>query len=84
MIVTDTASCSDIVYGLLTLAGFSYAPQLADLPDQKLWRIDTQADYGPFATTARGRVDLERVRRNWEDILRVTASIHTGAVRAHM
>ncbi|MFI6182986.1 Tn3 family transposase [Nonomuraea sp. NPDC051191] len=34
MIVTDTASYSDIVYGLLTLAGFSYAPQLADLPDQ--------------------------------------------------
>ncbi len=23
------------------------------------------------------------MRRNWEDILRVTASIHTGAVRAH-
>ncbi|MFD4190516.1 Tn3 family transposase [Amycolatopsis thermoflava] len=83
MIVTDTASYSDIVFGLLTLAGFSYAPQLADLPDQKLWRINTRADYGPFATAARGRIDLERVRRNWEDILRVTASIHTGAVRAH-
>jgi hypothetical protein len=25
---------------LLTLAGFAYAPQLADLPDQKMWRID--------------------------------------------
>ncbi len=83
MIVTDTASYSDIVFGLLTLAGFTYAPQLADLPDQKLWRIDTKADYGPFATAARGRIDLDRVRRNWEDILRVTASIHTGAVRAH-
>ena len=83
MIVTDTASYSDIVFGLLTLAGFTYAPQLADLPDQKLWRIDTKADYGPFSTAARGRIDLERVRRHWEDILRVTASIHTGAVRAH-
>ncbi|MGW3473635.1 Tn3 family transposase [Saccharopolyspora sp. NPDC000995] len=83
MIVTDTASYSDIVFGLLTLAGFSYAPQLADLPDQKLWRINTKADYGPFATAARGRIDLGKVRRNWEDILRVTASIHTGAVRAH-
>ncbi|EXU64948.1 transposase [Streptomyces sp. PRh5] len=30
MIVTDTASYSDIVFGLLTLAGFAYAPQLAD------------------------------------------------------
>ncbi|GGQ91223.1 hypothetical protein GCM10010195_53900 [Kitasatospora griseola] len=30
--VDDTASYSDIVFGLLTLAGFAYAPQLADLP----------------------------------------------------
>ncbi|GAA1027186.1 hypothetical protein GCM10009565_48170 [Amycolatopsis albidoflavus] len=35
-IVTDTASYSDIVFGLLPLAGWTYAPQLADLPDQKL------------------------------------------------
>jgi TnpA family transposase len=68
MIVTDTASYSDIVFGLLTLAGFTYAPQLTDLPDQKLWRIDTKADYGPFNTAARGRIDLDRVRRNWDDI----------------
>jgi TnpA family transposase len=26
MIVTDAASCSDIVFGLLNLAGFTYAP----------------------------------------------------------
>lgn len=82
-IVTDTASYSDIVFGLLTLAGWTYAPQLADLPDQKLWRVDARADYGPFNQAARGRVDLERVARHWEDILRVIASIHTGAVRAH-
>lgn len=83
MIVTDTASYSDIVFGLLTLAGYTYAPQLADLPDQKLWCIDTRADYGPFTTAARGRIDLDRIRRHWDDILRVIASIHTGAVRAH-
>ena len=82
-VVTDTASYSDIVYGLLTLTGFNYAPQLADLPDQKLWRIDTRADYGPFNAVARGRVDIAKIERNWGDICRVVASIHTGAVRAH-
>nr|WP_234439654.1 MULTISPECIES: Tn3 family transposase [Streptomyces] len=50
MIVTDTASYSGIVFGLLTLAGFAYAPQLADLPDQKMWRIDRAADYGASRT----------------------------------
>ncbi|EST31538.1 Tn3 family transposase [Streptomyces niveus] len=83
MIVTDTASYSDIVFGLLTLAGFAYAPQLADLPDQKMWRIDRSADYGAFQDAARGRVDLARIERYWEDILRIIGSIHTGAVRAY-
>ncbi|MEV6940839.1 Tn3 family transposase [Streptomyces sp. NPDC051172] len=82
-IVTDTASYSDIVFGLLTLAGFAYAPQLADLPDQKMWRIDRTADYGAFQEAARGRVDLARIERQWEDILRIIGSIHTGAVRAY-
>ena len=53
MIVTDTASYSDIVFGLLSLAGFTYAPQLADLPDQKMWRVDHPADYGAFRDAAR-------------------------------
>ena len=82
-IVTDTASYSDIVFGLLTLAGFAYAPQLADLPDQKMWRIDRTADYGAFQEAARGRVDLARIERQWEDILRIIGSVHTGAVRAY-
>ncbi|MFI6527386.1 Tn3 family transposase [Streptomyces uncialis] len=83
MTVTDTASYSDIVFGLLTLAGFAYAPQLADLPDQKMWRIDRTADYGAFQEAARDRVDLARIERHWEDILRIIGSIHTGAVRAY-
>lgn len=33
MIVMDTASYSHIIFGLLTLAGFTYAPKLADLSD---------------------------------------------------
>ncbi len=83
MIVTDTASYSDIVFGLLPLAGFAYAPQFADLPDQKMWRIDRTAEYGAFQDAARGRVDLARIERHWEDILRIIGSIHTGAVRAY-
>jgi TnpA family transposase len=55
MVVTDTASYSDIVFGLLTLAGYTYAPQLADLPYRKMWRIDRAADYGPSRLSHDGR-----------------------------
>jgi TnpA family transposase len=83
IVVTDTGSYSDVVFGLLELLGISYRPALADLPDQKGWRINPGADYGPLNTFARGKIDLRRVRRNWEDMLRVVASIYTGTVRAY-
>ncbi len=56
---------------------------MADLPDQKGWRIKGDAGYGPLSTFARGKVDIGKIRRNWEDILRVVASIYTGTVRAY-
>jgi TnpA family transposase len=83
IVVSDTGSYSDLVFGLLELLGISYRPALADLPDQKGWRIRPEADYGPLNTFARGRIDLEKIRRNWDDILRVVASIYTGTVRAY-
>ncbi len=48
-----------------------------------MWRIDRAADYGAFQDAARSRVDLARIERHWEDILRIIGSIHTGAVRAY-
>src|SRR5580704_2866293 len=83
MIVSDSGSYSDIAFGLLQLLGFAYRPEFADLPDSKLWRINLAADYGPLNAAARGRVDLDRIRRHYPDILRLVASIHTGAVSAH-
>jgi TnpA family transposase len=83
VIVGDTGSYSDMVFALLRLLGFDYRPQLADLPDAKLWRIDLAAHYGALDDAARGRIDLDRVRLNWGDICRLVASVHTGAVSAH-
>ena len=82
-LVTDTGSYSDSVFGILAMAGRLYAPQLADIPGQKLWRIDRRADYSPFDTAARGQIEIEKIRRHWPDMIRVVASIHAGAVRAH-
>jgi TnpA family transposase len=83
IVVSDNGSYSDLVFGLLELLSISYRPALADLPDQKGWRIKPDAGYGPLSTFARGKIDLGKIRRNWEDILRVVASIYTGTVRAY-
>jgi TnpA family transposase len=82
VLISDTGSYTDMVFGLLKLLGVAYRPELADLPDQKLWRINPSADYGMLDGTARGRIDLGRVRQHWPDILRMVASVHSGAVSA--
>jgi TnpA family transposase len=61
VIVSDTGSYCDIAFGLLQLLGFAYRPELAYLPDAKLWRIDLAADYGPVNAAARGQIDLGRI-----------------------
>lgn len=80
VIVTDTGSYSDLVFGLAHLTDKEYRPALADLPDQKLWRIDRDADYGALNQLARGRLDLDKVRAWWPEILRLVGSMYTGQV----
>ncbi|MEO3863255.1 Tn3 family transposase [Acrocarpospora sp. B8E8] len=77
VLITDTGSYSDLVFGIAQLMGIEYRPALADLPDQKGWRTKTDADYGPLDTFARGKLDLGKVRRHWPEILRLIASIYT-------
>lgn len=52
-IITDTGSYSDIVFGLVHLIGKKYRPQLANLPDQRLWRFDRAPTTG-LSTRPRG------------------------------
>jgi TnpA family transposase len=83
VVVTDTASYSDIVFGLFHLLGYQFAPRIADLSDTRFWRIDAHADYGPLNAIARSRIDLGWIERCWPDMLRVAGSLATGAVRAY-
>jgi TnpA family transposase len=46
MVSTDTAGASEIVFALTWALGYRWAPRLADLPDQRLWRIDREAATG--------------------------------------
>ncbi|MEG8184604.1 transposase [Nocardia terpenica] len=81
-IITDSGSYSDIVFDILHLLNRKYRPQLANLPDQRLWRIDPAADYGPLDKAARGRIDLDKIVEHWEDMCRVAVSMHRGEVSA--
>jgi hypothetical protein len=48
VLVTDTCSYSDVVFGLVHLLGMQYRPALADIPDQKGWRAQ-DVGYGALS-----------------------------------
>ncbi|WP_328786155.1 Tn3 family transposase [Streptomyces sp. NBC_00273] len=82
-VVTDTASYSDIVFGLFVICGYQFSPRIADISDARLWRTHASADYGPLQDISRHTVRLDRIRAHWGDMLRVAGSLTLGEVRGH-
>ncbi len=81
-VMTDTASYSDVIFGLFTLLGYQFSPRLADIGDARFWRTDKAADYGPLDGLARNTVNTSLITRNWDDLLRVAGSLKLGTVSA--
>lgn len=81
-IMTDTGAYSDVVFGLFRLLGYRFCPRLADIGGTRFWRIDVQADYGELNALARQRVNLDRITRHWDDVLRLIGSLKLGMVPA--
>ncbi len=82
-LVTDSASYSDIVFGLFMLLGYRFSPRLADLGETRFYRINSSANYGPLNAIARYRINTDLIARNWDDLLRVAGSLKLGFVSAH-
>lgn len=86
-VITDTASYSDIVFGLFAVCGYQFSPRIADIGDTRLWRIPAakgpQPSYGRFDELGRHLLRLDVVRREWDTMLRVAGSLTTGKLRAY-
>ncbi|QKV96984.1 Tn3 family transposase [Streptomyces sp. NA02950] len=82
-VITDTASYSDVVFGLFAICGYQFSPRIADISDARLRRTNTAADYGPLQTVSNHTIRLDRIRAHWGDMLRVAGSLTLGEVRGH-
>ena len=60
--MTDTASYSDLVFGLFRLLGYQFSPRLTDLGAARFWRLDRSADYGPLNALARHHINPKLIR----------------------
>src|SRR5450631_3731023 len=77
-----TTRYSDLVFGLFWLLGYRFSPRLADFGESRSWRVAPKADYGALNGLARQRINIHRIERNWDDLLRVAGSLKMGAVGA--
>ena len=77
---TDTAGFTDLLFGVYNVVGLGFWPRIRDLADQRLWRLDDTALPDLVEPLMVNRVNVELIAAHWDDLLRLGASIHEGAV----
>ena len=56
--------------------------RLANLADQRFWRLNKKDDYGPLNELGRHVVNTRLIPDHWEDMLRLARSLKFGTVKA--
>ncbi len=76
---TDTHGYSEAVFAAMHLLGFSFAPRIKKLGAQKLYCIDSKRKYkkNGHAIKFDNKINVELIKSNWDDILRLIATIKT-------
>jgi TnpA family transposase len=81
---TDTAGFTDHVFALCHLLGFRFAPRIRDLADKRLYVPGKERDHPTLAPLIGGKLNLKLMGTQWEEILRLAASIRHGTVTASL
>jgi TnpA family transposase len=81
---SDTNGFTEHLFGLCALLGITFMPRLRDLPDQVLSRIGRDADYGALNPLLRGRINVELILEQWDQLVRLVASLKDRLTPAHV
>jgi len=81
---TDTSGFTDHVFALMHLLGFRFAPRIRDMQDKKLYIPGSSTAYPALNTLIGGKINLNHIRSNWDEILRLATSIQQGIVTASL
>jgi TnpA family transposase len=81
---TDTAGFTDHVFALMHMLGFRFAPRIRDLADKRLYVPGKQSDHSTLASLIGGTINKKIVCSQWDEILRLGASIKQGTVTASL
>lgn len=81
---TDTAGYTEIIFALFDLLGLRFEPRIKDLGDQRIYTISDLSRFKHLQGMDVHRINLEVIQRNWEDMVRVAASLKMGWVTASL
>jgi TnpA family transposase len=81
---SDTNGFTEHLFALCALLGINFMPRLKDLADQMLSRIDRDADYGALQPLFRGRINIELILEQWDQLVRLAASLKDRLTPAHV
>jgi TnpA family transposase len=81
---TDGGGVSDHVFALAHLLGFRFVPRIPNLADRKLYAFGPASTWSALAPFIGGRPDEKLITAQWDDVLRLAASVRTGTVSASL
>jgi TnpA family transposase len=82
---TDTAGFTDQVFGMMHLLGFKLAPRIRNLDDIKLFTPSGQnKNYSALQAMIGDELNLNGIKKHWDDIQRLTLSIQQGTASASL
>ena len=78
----DQHGFTDQLFGLCHLLGFSLMPRL-NVSKQTLYKLDRTKSYGALDDVLTGTIDTELIREQWDQLVRVVASLRNRTAPAH-
>jgi TnpA family transposase len=77
---TDTGGVSDRVFGLFALLGRRFAPRIRDLTGWRFYTMEKADSYPALKRHIGGVINIQLIRDNWDQLLRLAASMNDGHV----
>ena len=79
----DTHGYTDQLFGLCHLLGYRLMPRLT-VSKQTLYKVDRAKHYGGLDEVFQGTVDLALIREQWDQLVRIAASLRHRTAPAHI
>jgi TnpA family transposase len=81
---TDTHGFTELIFAVCHLLGIRFAPRIKGLPEQRLWYLPVVEPYRHIEEVFAGKINRSLIEENWDEMVRLIASIKNGEVRASL